>query len=192
MLTLSSTCVLTCINILEPTCPSTAAAEGPAQGVNISWAEPTKQNCGQQPRQPPGCPHPLMLVLTLSLWQSKAAGRTLTQHPMCFPEIAMVAWQKSSAVHDTAKVAWSALRDSRATTQPLQLLWLNLLLNYTRKCAWNHEFHWFSSPCLKPEQTGQKKIIIQSQFCLSAPALSGCGDIWRLGAKGFFLKQRES
>lgn len=117
----------------------------------LGWAHQTKLWAAAPGHWTPGCPHPLMLVLTLSLWQSKAAGRTLTQHSMSFPEIAVVAWQESSAVRDTAKAAWSAVRDSRATTQPLQLLWLNLLLNYTRKCAWNPEFHRFSSPCLKSE-----------------------------------------
>lgn len=110
----------------------------------LDWAHQTKLWAAAPGHWTPGCPNPLVCGI-------QGSRETLTQHSMSFPEIAMVAWQKSSAAPDTAKVAWSAVRGSRATIQPLQLLWLNHLLNYTRKCAWNHEFHWFSWSCLKPE-----------------------------------------
>lgn len=157
----------------------------------LDWAHQTKLWAEAPGHWTAGCPHYLVLVLTLGLWQSKAAERTKDPALHICPRssnggLPLHARQKSSAAPDTAKVAWSAVRDSRATIQPLQLLWLNYLLNYTGKCAWNHDFHWFSSPCLKTEWTGQKEIIVQSQFCLPAPALSGCGDIWWLWTKGFF------
>lgn len=135
----------------------------------LDWAHQTKLWAEAPGHWTAGCPHYLVLVLTLGLWQSKAAERTKDPALHICPRssnggLPLHARQKSSAAPDTAKVAWSAVRDSRATIQPLQLLWLNYLLNYTGKCAWNHDFHWFSSPCLKTEWTGQKEIIVQSQF----------------------------
>lgn len=56
------------------------------------------------------------------------------------------AGQKSSAAPAIARLAWWPVRDSKAKIQPLQLLWLNHLLNYAGKCAWNHNLYWFSSP----------------------------------------------
>lgn len=96
------------------------------------------------------CGWPRQQGRTLSTTEDSAGAGTA--HPSVpSPETAAVAClsqagQKSPAAPATARVAWWPVRDSKAKIQPLQLLWLSHLLNYVRKCARNHNLHWFSSP----------------------------------------------
>ena len=109
------------------------------------------------------CPQVVPMVLHLSspcvspqaCGSARQQGRTLdtTEDPSLHAfsrnssgGLPFQARQKSSAAPATARVAWWPVRGSKAKIQPLQLLWLNHLLNYTGKCAWNHNLHWFSSP----------------------------------------------
>lgn len=100
--------------------------------------------------------------------------------------------QKSSAAPATARVAWWPDRDSEAKMQPLQLLWLNHLLNYAGKRAWNHNLHWFSSPL--PETRGNWARGNHS----SQQILPICTSLIRTwghlvtGNQRLFLKQRQS
>lgn len=112
-----------------------------------------------QGRLPLGCPYCLAFVLTLhitlDLWQPKEQENTLgTTEDASLHAFSrnssggqpLWARQKSPAAPATARVAWWTVRGSKAKIQLLQLLWLNHLLNYTGKCAWNHNLQsWFSS-----------------------------------------------
>lgn len=148
---------LNCINILESMCPRGAAAEGSPQGAKISWTDSSNNAVGSspwalEPRLPPApcaCPHLRPVAVQGSREDLDPAFHVFPRNSS--GGLPLHARQKSSAAPDTDRVDWSAARDSRATIQTLQLLWLNHLLNYTGKCAWNHDFHWFSSPCLKPK-----------------------------------------
>ena len=151
LLTLTSSCVLNCINTLQPMHPGEMLqlndhlGESPSLGLG-----PPSKAVGSSSRA--GCPWAAPIVLRLSSpcispWacgSPRQQGRTLgtTEDPSLHAfsrnssgGLPLRAGQKSSAAPATTRVAWWPVRDSKAKMQPLQLLWLNHLLNYTGKCA---------------------------------------------------------
>lgn len=161
LLTLTSSCVLNYINTLRPVCPgemlqlNVHLRESPSLGMG-----PPSKAVGSSSKA--GCPQaaPVALPLSSPCVSPRASaaqgsredpGRTEDPSLHAFSRnsssgLPLRAGQKSSAATATARVAWWPVRSSKAKIQPLQLLWLNHLLNYTGKCAWNHSLRWFSSP----------------------------------------------